>query len=123
MVSNYLEDPAHHDLEDLEGDSEVITQLRHRMIDLAAAGQDDHNIHRLNMTASVILNQGHSASVPMTYFFTRIANTRFSLAVVLPEFWRYVQVPEMSDASLAPPSTICCQRRRYAVAAVQHEPR
>ena len=36
-VSNYLEDPAHNDLEEIEGDSEAISSLRKAMIDLATS--------------------------------------------------------------------------------------
>ena len=78
MISNYLEEPAHHDLEDVEGDSEVIAQLRGQMIDLAAEDGHQHDIRTLLHDTSVILNEGHSATVSMEYFFTSIAQTRFS---------------------------------------------
>ena len=100
-VSNYLEDPAHNDLEDIEGDSQAISSLRKAMIDLAT-GQEaiTNQVQRVTIPdSSVILNEGHSKSLNMTFYFTAVPKTRFALAVVLPEFWQYLQVPEQIDAS------------------------
>ena len=98
-VSNYLEDPAHNDLEDIEGDSEAISSLRKAMIDLATSQDQRAEVQRLTIPdSSVILNEGHSKSLNMSFYFTSVPKTRFALAVVLPEFWQYIQVPEQIDA-------------------------
>lgn len=97
MISNYLEDPAHNDLEDIEGSSDEIRQLRKEMIDMAA-DQVKTGVRKISMTSAVILNLGHSASIEMDYFYAPIVKTSFALAVAIPKFWQYLSVPEQPDA-------------------------
>lgn len=77
LFYNYLEEPVHNDLEDVEGGSEKLSMLRKEMIDLAV---DDHlnNVRKVDINASVILHQGHSATVEMEYFYTAIKKSLFS---------------------------------------------
>merc|ERR1712223_1639134 len=104
MIANYLEDPAHNDLEEVEGDTPEIKELRKAMIDMAAGDDDEGSdkkigVEKTSIRSAVILNLGHSASLDFEYFYTSIPETRFSLAVVVPTFWRYVKVPDQLDAS------------------------
>ena len=78
MVSNYLEDPAHNDLEDIEGVSEEMTRLRKEMIDLAADSKGGDEVRQIDMKTAIILNPGHSITVEMEYFYLPIPSTRFS---------------------------------------------
>ena len=80
MVSNYLEDPAHNDIEDIEGDSPEIIALRKEMVDMAAAEDEEPGAdpRQSKINSSVILNPGHSKSIEMDYFYTAIPQTRFS---------------------------------------------
>merc|ERR1719193_1037936 len=71
---------------------------------MAADGDDNGldkkmDVKKISLVSSVILNLGHSASLDFDYFYTSIPQTRFSLAVVIPTFWRYVRVPDQLDAS------------------------
>ena len=77
MFSNYLEEPVHNDLEDVEGGSEDISLLRKQMVDLAA-DQNDHFVKKMITNSSVILHQGHSATLEMEYYYTAIKKTLFS---------------------------------------------
>merc|ERR1719219_2370914 len=74
------------------------------MIDMAAIADEEGSdkkisVKKASIRSAVILNLGHSASLDFDYFYTSIPETRFSLAVVVPTFWRYVKVPEQLDAS------------------------
>lgn len=77
-VSNYLEDPAHNDLEDIEGDAPEILKLRQEMIDMAADEDSTAGTRSIDITSAVILNLGHSATVEMEYFYAPVLRTRFS---------------------------------------------
>ena len=80
MVSNYLEDPAHNDLADVEGNSEAITALRREMIEMAAIDPEngDATVKSVSLEASVILQQGHSATIEVDYHYAPILGTTFS---------------------------------------------
>lgn len=76
-VSNYLEDPVHNDLEDIEGNLPEILKLRQEMIDMAA-DEDPSGTRKIDVTSAVILNLGHSVTTEMEYFYAPVLRTRFS---------------------------------------------
>ena len=75
--ANYLEDPAHNDIEDVEVFDDI-TKLREEMIDMAANTLDEVEVGKKSNKSSVILNQGHNIAVDMDYYFTAIRKTFFS---------------------------------------------
>ena len=78
-ISNYLEDPAHNDLEDIEGDAEEISKLRKAMIDDATKDEESsQKVEKVTIKTSIILNEGHSKTVELDYYYTPIPKTRFS---------------------------------------------
>jgi hypothetical protein len=76
IMSNYLEEPAHNDLADIEGDS--VETLRRKMIDLAASTDGWMATKMININASVVLQRGHSMPTEVKYFYTQIEKTTFS---------------------------------------------
>ncbi len=95
-LANYLEDPSHNDLEDLEGDVEEIKALRMAMVDMAATG-NPAQIQKMRVNTSVILNLGHSLQIEVDYFFAPVDDKAFAISAVVPVNWNYVSVPEQSD--------------------------
>ena len=95
LVENYLEDPAHNDFADVEGDTEQLNEIRKEMIDLAY-NQDTETVKMKEINISTVVQHGHAVPVDLEYHFAAIATTKFSLGVVVPKNWHYVTIPSDS---------------------------
>ena len=69
MDSNFLEDPAHIDFADVEGDSDEFNDLRRAMI--------DHQSGVKNVTTSIKLQAGHVIPLHLHYYYRKLESSSF----------------------------------------------
>lgn len=77
MVENYLEDPAHNDFADIEGDIEPLTSIRKEMIDMAFK-QEFQRVVNKEVNISTVVEHGHAIPTDLDYYYSAIKGTNFS---------------------------------------------
>ena len=89
----YLNDPANHDFNDIEGNSKDLIRLRRDMIDMAHTDNIVADIRMIELNISTVIHGNEAAPIDVDYYYTSINQANISIGIVIPKKQFYATIP------------------------------